>query len=900
MTVNRSFSIYLFATLFSYLGDVIAVVAIPLLLFRQTKDMGLASIFSVLVLISCLATARPAAAALKKFNPITITLVSDSIAALLLLYLSFQESLITEDPIQFLGLCFLLALVINFPMFIKSQILYQYYVPKTDLQRLSMLQGKLIGLVFVAAAVIVSTFYDRIGFQKLIILDSLSYVPLLALCWRARRSLPLDGYASSLLVGNERQAIERPSIRRVILYYYFNAASYFFSNFRAHLALAFLVSIASGITLQEIGLALAFGTVTSLLIAGNFGRHVSSSLRAICFVGASTLTVGLLLATNLSYLSIALIGFLLSEINAAVLTMQRKLQTEIQVYYSREEMSQWTTITGSLLSAFLIYGVSSGSAKFGAFLPFIALSGLIFFGLALVRNESKKLVLSILFAILSTANLPLSALAGTTDYRTVMLDRPRILPQLGSNTASEDERFVMNNIHCGLFRTDIMNGTVPDLVSSWSLNDNGKVYKFKIRNDAKDSDGNTINAQYVYESLVNTIKASAKEKFWSNPTPDILGYLDIAGFRECIEGNCRLPGISVDGDTVVIRLMNRRQNFPELLSANTLPIFTLKSLANGARVPIGCGSYKVSIYSDSELKLVPNPFAKVEEGSPQSFSISFANSKLAIEKFCRGEINDLMFLVPTRKDLIDAGCDPKEYAWKETDTAGYWAINLATPRLLKDRRLHKQLADALDPNKFREDWGIESRPQLSTIPYGFEQATEPPKDRKSGRPVAHEDARQAVKPITIRYIEGTPEPKRLENAIVNWLTKLQVKYDIVPTPFTRFMQDLTLGSSDVYIYAELATAKLPNFLSPIYQMSAHHYQGKELKKLTTLWENFNAQGSQQVLLELDRMLLVSKRFVPLFIFRRPLVFRKGFYLRRHSTLGLAALPIQEFRTGYPQ
>jgi MarR-like DNA-binding transcriptional regulator SgrR of sgrS sRNA len=484
------------------------------------------------------------------------------------------------------------------------------------------------------------------------------------------------------------------------------------------------------------------------------------------------------------------------------------------------------------------------------------------------------------------------------EYRTVMSDKPRLLPRLGANTMSEDERFVLNNIHCGLFETDVTGGIRPELASSWSVEEDGTLYRFKVKDGFKDSGGKRIDAEYVYRSIQKSLELSIVKKVWENPNAAIRGYKEIVGFEKCIPGSCDLPGLRLIGDEIVIHLKRRWPAFLELLVRHMLPIYRSEKSSIGEDIPIGCGAYQVSSYSRSSMTLVNNPHAyQIESLAPDVFTIDFTDPRSAVRGFCANKYYDLIFFAPTRKELSAAGCRDDRIVWREADTAGYWAINMGSRAMFKDPALFSRLYAAVDPAEFRAVWNIESATQTSTIPkiFGGTRTT----DQERATVARAQDLPAITRKITVRYIDGTPEPERFALAVDKWMKRAKIEYTLAPTPFTEFCEDLSKGSSAVYISGESPRSKLVNFLAPIFEMNSSHYKGAELTRLKRAWHDFLRDDASPALSELDQMFLSSNRFIPLFVARRPLVFIRGYYIRRHSELGLATLSIHEFRRGRP-
>jgi hypothetical protein len=890
---------YLAVTLFSYFGDMLAVMSIPLLLLRQRGDLVSASYFTLIAIAAALAAARPSALLLKRVHPLKLIFFSDLLGSLLLLVLAHQSSSATSSPAYFLFLCFLAALAMNFPMFAKNQLLYQYFIEARDVSAVTSLQGKLIGFVFVLSLLSVGAIFDSLGFRFVMLFDAATFLPLLAVCWSHRSARPLgypEGPAESLARGD----LSDQQRRQVLTYYFFNGAVYFFFTLRSHLLVTILTVFYPAVSLPVLCLAVASGAAASLVLhrLSTQGPRLSPVALAMA-IAAETLLLGFLIARSHSWLALGVIGLLITEIGALALRLQRESQLAISAFYAKSRMATISIVSGSVASSGLIYLMMQALTYIGPLATFGGLAVLLAGASALLLRPRTATAIAAAALLLFGLARPSLAAENAFEYKTVMLDRPRLIPTVGANTMSEDERFISNNIYCGLFQVDITGGVVPELAASWSIENDGKLYRFKIKKGILDAEGRPIGAHYVYDSIRESLRSSVSNTDWKTPTSDLRGYLEIVGFDTCSTKSCDLPGLEMSGDEIVVRLKRRWPNFLELLAHNSMPIFRLKTTAAG-KVPVSCGPYKVDSDTPSNLRLVKNANSSSSDPlAPTAFSIDFKGPDEAVKGFCSGRYNDLIFLIPTRDQLRKGGCADSDFLWREVDSAGYWAINLGSQKMLQEPRLFSRLSSSLDASEFRRLWAIDAKAQNSTIPLTFGHSAAADGDAAAPRPETQSDASPFPRPITIRYIDGTPNSDKLRTAVDRWMKRSGVPYQLIATPFTEFTKDLFRGSSDVYIYGEMATSKLANFLAPLYQMNAKHYTGAALKRLDSIWNQYLTDESPEALASLDRLFLDSRRFAPLFVMRRPLIFRRGFYLRRYSELGLATLPIQEFRQGQP-
>jgi ABC-type transport system substrate-binding protein len=597
------------------------------------------------------------------------------------------------------------------------------------------------------------------------------------------------------------------------------------------------------------------------------------------------------------------VGFLLTEISALALIRMRVFHTNASHHFSKEDLAFYATISGSLLAASAIYGAANLIVFKGALISFfiIGLATGMFY--LFIRQQNYKELLSAILILFISVSAFSSAKNNESvfDYVTVMLDKPRLFSTLGSRSMSEDERFVLNNINCGLFKLETGKGLVPELVSEWNIEDAGRQYRFKIKPGQRDSEGVQIDGRYIIESLKVLIQEAKSMPLNSILASDTRGYSQILGFDECNNKNCHLKGIFGKNDEVVIKLKKRWPGFLELLTRQMAPIVRSKISANNIAIPVGCGPYRVKSYSNKDLELQRNPFFQVpnEHELPQNFRIRFESPEQAYRGFCNGEFNDLLFLVPTKSDLERARCTQSEFLWHETNTAGFWLINLESKKLRQRPQVIAALKESLNAKRFRQTWNISSPKQYSIIPGVFGNyenlGDETPSVQNN---VSNKKMAKILnEEVLVRFIDGTPEPQNLLRALKEWQEYSGVKFRIEATPFSDFMLDLTEGKSDVYIYAELADAKLANFLSSFYEATLRSINKDQVENLKAAWNEYQAQESTRAILDLNRLILGTKLYTPLFVFRRPLVFKKGYYIRRHSEIGLAALSILEFRRG---
>lgn len=122
---------------------------------------------------------------------------------------------------------------------------------------------------------------------------------------------------------------------------------------------------------------------------------------------------------------------------------------------------------------------------------------------------------------------------------------------------------VLSNIMEGLVSMDSKGKLVPGVAEAWTVSEDGKQYIFKLRRDAKWSNGSRITAQdfvYSWQRLANPATQS--------PYQFIVGTAQIAGYQSVFEGKASVDTLGVraiDDYTLEVRLENPVPYFLDLM-----------------------------------------------------------------------------------------------------------------------------------------------------------------------------------------------------------------------------------------------------------------------------------------------------------------------------------------------
>ena len=170
---------------------------------------------------------------------------------------------------------------------------------------------------------------------------------------------------------------------------------------------------------------------------------------------------------------------------------------------------------------------------------------------------------------------------------------PQTLDQ--ANTSIDIEAFILKDLYEGLTIYDAKGEIVPGAAESWTISDDGTVYTFKIRENAKWSDGSPVTAEDFVYSIQRVQNPETAAKYANILYP-------IKNAEKANKGEAKLEEIgakAVDAKTLEITLERATPFFLELLAHQTaLPVSKASVEKNGKDfvkpgVMVSNGAYKL-------------------------------------------------------------------------------------------------------------------------------------------------------------------------------------------------------------------------------------------------------------------------------------------------------------------
>lgn len=371
--MNKSTIEFLVFSTFSRLGDLVAVIAIPLFLYDRTGSLAFATSFTIVVTLASIVSAKISQIFLKRLSPLLLIFWFDAIGVILLLLLGFFDSHNFHLPL-FLAICGVIGVVLNVPNFAKGYFLQDYFVDRGNLAQVSMIQGRLMSVAFVLAIVLSVFIYERFGFIGVMIFDAVSYFPLLYLCWNMDRrvgtnpsetSSPAHADGRSLIRLIRDATVTRQGRR----YLFLNLFSYVLGSFRSHILIVTFIVIFPSVGKFSIALLTGLGVVASLALSSplqrsykkwfhNAGPILSMISLLIALVGQASSVYG-------PYIAIPFLGILLSELVSLSMSAQRVEQEEVLHKIGQANLSYVGSATAAVGSALLLPLLTGAVGSFG-------------------------------------------------------------------------------------------------------------------------------------------------------------------------------------------------------------------------------------------------------------------------------------------------------------------------------------------------------------------------------------------------------------------------------------------------------------------------------------------------------------------------------------------------------
>ena len=264
---------------------------------------------------------------------------------------------------------------------------------------------------------------------------------------------------------------------------------------------------------------------------------------------------------------------------------------------------------------------------------------------------------------------------------------------------------------------------VPNIAKSWQVSDDGTQYTFAMRDDVKFSDGQPLTANDVSFTLHGILKKEVA----SVHAPRFNG---IKGAQQYASGEApTISGVEVvDDHTLKITLDQPNAAFlSNLRWLRPLPKHLLdgKDLANDPffQSPVGAGPFMFKSWTNGQDYVADRNPNYWDQGKPYLDGFIhrvIPDSQTLVIALQTGQIEGSEYALPTQADQLKAAGNMVVLIKPQgVDTNG-WSFGQKNNPALKDPRVRRAIAMALDTNRFSTDFllGL-GKPARSPIPPGM-------------------------------------------------------------------------------------------------------------------------------------------------------------------------------------
>ena len=434
---------------------------------------------------------------------------------------------------------------------------------------------------------------------------------------------------------------------------------------------------------------------------------------------------------------------------------------------------------------------------------------------------------------------------GTSRLVQLFVDPPTIDPHLTTDATSAR---IIVEVFGGLVTIDPNLDIVPDLAESWDISQDGRVYTFHLRPDAKFHDGKSVTAHDVIWSLERVTNPLTE-----SPVADqYLG--DIVGVKEKLAGEATsISGVRfVDEHTVELTIDEAKSYFLAKLTYPTGFVLDKENLEddprNWFRQPNGTGPFRLKEYVVGET-LVLSRNENYHLGAPMlenvEFILSGGTSLLMYE-------NDEIHVAGVGLADLDRLNDPSNELFAELKTApasfsvNYIGLNVNEPPL-DDVKVRQALNLAIDKQEIATIvLGDLVEPADGILPPNFPGYSEgvsgyqfdPDRAMQLLQESKYGNDLENIPPITITTAGnfGANVSLDMEVVLQMWQRNLGITAEFQQTEYATFLKDLHKGRFQMFDIGWIADYPDPeNFLDILFHSESTnnhtHYSNPEVDDL---------------------------------------------------------------------
>ncbi|MGB9143374.1 MAG: peptide ABC transporter substrate-binding protein [Aestuariivirga sp.] len=289
-------------------------------------------------------------------------------------------------------------------------------------------------------------------------------------------------------------------------------------------------------------------------------------------------------------------------------------------------------------------------------------------------------------------------------------------------TSTVEEANILRDLFTGLVTEDVEGGVIPGVAESWTISPDGKVYTFKLRNDAKWSDGSPVTASDFVFAWRRVVNPATGSEYASMAFP-VLNAEEINGGKAKPED----MGVkAIDAATLEVTLKGPTPYFLEMLTHQAMyPVnqanvekFGDDFVKAGNLVSNGAFTLAENVPND-HIKIVKNP-GFYDAANVKLDVVNYIPTEdraAGIKRFEAGEV-DSMNDMPTEQ-LADLKTKFGDQIHLTPELGTYYYIFKSQKAPWNDAKLRNAISMVIDRDQLAEKvWQNSMIPAYSLVPPG--------------------------------------------------------------------------------------------------------------------------------------------------------------------------------------
>ena len=232
----------------------------------------------------------------------------------------------------------------------------------------------------------------------------------------------------------------------------------------------------------------------------------------------------------------------------------------------------------------------------------------------------------------------------------------------------------------------------PALASSWTVSDDGRIWRFTLRQNVKFHDGSAFTANHVVASFTRVLDPKTRGgRGW--PLFPIQGATDFAAGK-----SNAISGLKIENDsTVVVTLTEPFAIFPKLLAMPVASIVPATVAPDFGEKPVGTGPWKLAEWKhDDFVRFVRNDaYWGTKPLQDTLIARIIPEPSTAVAEFESGNV-DILY-IPEAETRQWEQTDEKKVLLQAAPVLRLWYVAMNTTRgPLKDVRVRRAINHAID------------------------------------------------------------------------------------------------------------------------------------------------------------------------------------------------------------